>query len=1046
MPTGQRYTGSEINYLNKDFREFKRSLIQYAQTYYPDSYQDFNETSPGMMLMEMSAYVGDVLSFYIDQQYREMLLPLAQERRNIVTMAKMFGFKVKPIVPAYVNLTFTSEVGASTDDASKVNYKNAGVFDKGIIAHSSTDTDIQFLTLEPVDFTISQSGDTATQMGFDDDSGIVTSYELARRVKAISAETKTIEVPVTNPVKFRQITIPDTNVIDIISVVDSNGNHWHEVDYLAQDKVILKNHYTEIGRDDAYSNFPGHKDLTYKKNVVPVPYTLEYVTANKRFVRETNLDNSTRLVFGNGILKAGQTNLDGFVDLEQTSVVVPGSRRDLDDYIDPLLGDVHATLGEIPQNTTLRITYRIGGGANSNVGVNDLTTFDADSVINLSSPNSNADATILTVKNEMPARGGRNSETTAEIKEQTKAFFSTQNRCVTKEDYAARVLNMGSQYGSVAKVYVTRNNLSESTLGDVQSRFEELILSIDTTMASGLSTIQSQMAKLVETTNEAPNVANTLQMTVDTFIGTISTMIDEVTTELDTVMAANLNPNNTIGGDIITNVHEILVNGIDQFTAFKSEKQQNCLNWHIRMLNATGNGQEDSVGHLMDNEKNHIYDDLINPTHQKAKDAVSALDAVVNNPDTSPTLAEYRNICLDTLDELEQIMNVTSPNESDPGQQIKFMLNDRLEFVKNIIEQNHILPAASEFNDIRNHFAQAWNMVNLNFNPEDQYPNGIRDVYIDSVARLMQFLISINQQLNHAKFKVENVFQETQALEQAADDVSTNLDPVISSVNDHLAALTTTAFQMGISRADIQEVNALISNLTYYTGNIQIHLLSYDGNKNLVGNPLMNSNISLPQSTLLATSTAGASHSVPSILKNNIKNYLENFKMLTDDVQLVDGYIINFGVFFSVISNRGADKQQVKSACIHEVRKFFSTDKMRFCTPLYVSDLEYVLMSVPGVQSLDYVTITQEEDYNSTTPQSFDQPLYYYSVESTTNTNEDLTESTRVQINTNGTSGYGWKYDFQSALYKGVILPPSPDNPGVFELKNPNQNIKGVVL
>ena len=97
---------SNVNYLNKDFGDIKKTLMNYSKSYFPNTYKDFNETSPGMMLLEMSAYVGDVLSFYIDSQYKEMMLPLAQERRNVINMAKMFGYKVKPIVPASVDLTF----------------------------------------------------------------------------------------------------------------------------------------------------------------------------------------------------------------------------------------------------------------------------------------------------------------------------------------------------------------------------------------------------------------------------------------------------------------------------------------------------------------------------------------------------------------------------------------------------------------------------------------------------------------------------------------------------------------------------------------------------------------------------------------------------------------------------------------------------------------------------------------------------------------------------------------------------------------------------
>ena len=111
----KEYKESNVNYLNKDFFSLRDSLINYAKEYFPNSYKDFNETSPGMMLIEMSAYVGDVLSFYIDQQYKEMMLPLAQERRNITNIAKMLGYKVKPTIPAYVDLTITQEVPSNND-------------------------------------------------------------------------------------------------------------------------------------------------------------------------------------------------------------------------------------------------------------------------------------------------------------------------------------------------------------------------------------------------------------------------------------------------------------------------------------------------------------------------------------------------------------------------------------------------------------------------------------------------------------------------------------------------------------------------------------------------------------------------------------------------------------------------------------------------------------------------------------------------------------------------------------------------------------------
>ena len=180
MPFSNRqYKDSNINYLNKDFDSFKSTLIEYAKTYFPNTYKDFNETSPGMMLLEMSAYVGDVLSFYIDQQYQEMLLPLAKEKRNIVNIAKMLGYKVKPSIPAYTELTITQNVGVTGDINNKQpNWNDAVVIGRGLQVPSNSNSDVKFETLDVVDFTVSQSHDIIPEQTTFDDDGVVTEFKL----------------------------------------------------------------------------------------------------------------------------------------------------------------------------------------------------------------------------------------------------------------------------------------------------------------------------------------------------------------------------------------------------------------------------------------------------------------------------------------------------------------------------------------------------------------------------------------------------------------------------------------------------------------------------------------------------------------------------------------------------------------------------------------------------------------------------------------------------------------------------------------------------
>jgi len=201
--------------------------------------------------------------------------------------------------------------------------------------------------------------------------------------------------------------------------------------------------------------------------VLSVPYSLEYISTNKRFITELNSDNTTSLIFGNGILRSGQHLSDSFLQVEQVGINVPGNPQDLQSEINPLLGDEYSTLGETPANTTLTVSYRVGGGVTANVSSGDLTTIGTTTYLDGTSLGGNT----LTVTNELPARGGAPYETVDEIRHRAMAHFTTQQRCVTKEDYEARVLSMPAQFGNIAKVYVERSSTSGTSqqlaLGDV---------------------------------------------------------------------------------------------------------------------------------------------------------------------------------------------------------------------------------------------------------------------------------------------------------------------------------------------------------------------------------------------------------------------------------------------------------------------------------------------------------------------------------------------------------------------------------------------------
>jgi len=242
-------------------------------------------------------------------------------------------------------------------------------------------------------------------------------------------------------------------------------------------------------------------------------------------------------------------------------------------------------------------------------------------------------------------------------------------------------------------------------------------------------------------------------------------------------------------------------------------------------------------------------------------------------------------------------------------------------------------------------------------------------------------------------------------------------------------------------QARIDNISGLIPSTlgeTFNLSSINIYVLGYNNKKQLVGNP-----------NIITTLT---NDNLPLTLTSNIKSYLSNFKLLTDIVTINDGYIVNFGVMFDLIAEKYANKQEVKLNCIQKIKDYFRIEKMQFNQPIYKSQLEYELMGVEGVRSIGHVTITQDLDYfiPNGGGESLNSPTYTYSF-SSDGTGADLDgdgiSDGSFVVAGGGTTGYGYKYDFPTALSDDgtIVVPPNIGTPTVFELKNPNQNIQGRV-
>ena len=444
----QKFKPTNINYTSKDFSTIKADLIEYTKSYFPDTYKDFNETSPGMMLIELTSYVGDVLSYYVDYNYKENILSTATEKRNVRRLAEFLGYKTPNKTPSVVKLKVTTDIGVDLN--GNPDYGDApSSIPHGLQVKSNIDGELIFETTGDVDFTISGSSDTpsisAPIIGTD---SLATGYTLTRYVRAVSGETKSKSFTITSPTKFLELNLNEDNVIEILNVTDSSGQKWYEVDYLVQERILKETHYGDADstRTNGYDQGEGIDD----NSLISIPYTVDYITTNKKFVKKFDVDtNSTKLMFGNGLYRfnvSGSSNTSIFSTIEQAGLTLNGEPiTTINAGVSDLITTNNLNLGETPTNTILTVKYRVGGGPDSNAQVGELTNVT----------NTPAGVTI-SVTNDEPATGGTDGQTVDEIRNNANAFFSSQLRCVTRQDYQARILNLPAKFGNIAKCYVER--------------------------------------------------------------------------------------------------------------------------------------------------------------------------------------------------------------------------------------------------------------------------------------------------------------------------------------------------------------------------------------------------------------------------------------------------------------------------------------------------------------------------------------------------------------------------------------------------------------
>ena len=450
----------DVKYLNRDFSDIRTRLIEFSQTYFPNTYNDFAPTSPGMMFMEQAAYVSDVMSFYLDNQLQETFTQFARQTNNLYELAYMFGYKPKATGAAQATIELFQQVPSKLVGGEYVpDYDYTMTIGENTTVTSNSNTNISFLMKDKCDFSFSSSLDP-TEISIYQIAGTDPQYYLLKKTrKAISSTINTQTFTFGAPQQFPTINIIDDNIIGILDVTDSDGYTWNEVDYLGQEMVYdkIKNTNTNDPNNTADEG--------------DVPYLLQLKKVQRRFATRFTSENNLQIQFGAG----NPEDIDELITPNPNNVGIglPFEQDKLTTAYSPTNFLFTKTYGISPSSTTLTVRYLTGGGVGSNVASGVLTNINSSNIRfnnnNLNGTTSNYIFGTLASNNPKAADGGSSGDTTLEIRQNTLMQIATQQRTVTLDDYMVRALSMPSEFGSISKAYIEKPKLTDDQVSSIET-------------------------------------------------------------------------------------------------------------------------------------------------------------------------------------------------------------------------------------------------------------------------------------------------------------------------------------------------------------------------------------------------------------------------------------------------------------------------------------------------------------------------------------------------------------------------------------------------
>jgi hypothetical protein len=516
----------DIRYIDRDFNSFRNALIEYSKTYFPNTYNDFTETSTGMLFMEMASYVGDVLSFYLDNQIQETFIQYARQTENLYNLSYLLGYVPKTTTPSTVEIDVYQTIPAKNVEGAEVpDYDYALFIQENAVVNGVSG--VPFILEDSIDFSVSSSLDPTEVSVYELSGTTPTTFLLKKKRKAISSTINTTTFTFGTPVKFDKRTINSTNIIGILDITDSNGNTWYEVPNLAQETVF----------DTIRNTNPNDPNLS---SDTEVPYLLRLKRVQRRFVTRFKNKTTLEIQFGAGTNNVNDEEL--IPNPDNVGLGLPFQKNKLTTAFSPTNFVFNDTYGIAPSNTTLTVRYLTGGGVSSNIPANTLTEIDT-SFISFLNPNlsdsslANTTFNSVAVNNPIAADGGSDGDNIEELRKNALGNFQNQLRTVTQADYLVRALSMPARLGTVAKAYAEPAKIGEYQPGELPTILDLYVISKNAN--NKLKTTSPALKRNLQTYLSEYRMINDSIKIKDAFIINIGI-------NFDIIVYPNFNNNNTL--------------------------------------------------------------------------------------------------------------------------------------------------------------------------------------------------------------------------------------------------------------------------------------------------------------------------------------------------------------------------------------------------------------------------------------------------------------------------------------------------------------------